>query len=44
MQLCRDRGYPFVRLDGTTTIKKRNKLVRREWVAHEWPAGGPPGS
>jgi hypothetical protein len=27
-QLCRDRAYPFVRLDGTTTIKKRNKLVR----------------
>lgn len=26
-QLCRDRGYPFVRLDGSTTIKKRNKLV-----------------
>lgn len=27
LQLCRDRNYPFVRLDGTTTIKKRNKLV-----------------
>lgn len=27
LQLCRDRGYPFVRLDGSTTIKKRNKLV-----------------
>ncbi|KAL4440282.1 hypothetical protein ABPG75_003283 [Micractinium tetrahymenae] len=27
-QLCRDRGYPYVRLDGTTTIKKRNKLVK----------------
>ena len=27
LQLCRDRAYPFVRLDGTTTIKKRNKLV-----------------
>ena len=27
VQLCRDRAYPFVRLDGTTSIKKRNKLV-----------------
>ena len=27
LQLCRDRGYPFVRLDGSTTLKKRNKLV-----------------
>ncbi|PSC67651.1 DNA repair and recombination RAD54 [Micractinium conductrix] len=27
-QLCRDRGYPFVRLDGTTSIKKRNSLVK----------------
>ncbi|CAI9104342.1 OLC1v1002990C1 [Oldenlandia corymbosa var. corymbosa] len=28
-QLCRERRYPFVRLDGTTTISKRQKLVNR---------------
>ncbi|KAG2497992.1 hypothetical protein HYH03_004251 [Edaphochlamys debaryana] len=27
-QICRERGYPFVRLDGTTTINKRQKLVK----------------
>jgi hypothetical protein len=27
-QLCRERGYPFVRLDGSTTISKRQKLVK----------------
>jgi DNA repair and recombination protein RAD54 and RAD54-like protein len=26
--LCRSYDYPFVRLDGTTTINKRQKLVR----------------
>lgn len=36
LQLCRDRGYPYVRLDGTTTIKKRNKLVRGGWVGGWW--------
>lgn len=25
--LCRDRNYPFVRLDGSTSISKRQKLV-----------------
>jgi DNA repair and recombination RAD54-like protein len=25
--LCRQKGYPFVRLDGSTSIKKRTKLV-----------------
>lgn len=26
--LCRAKDYPFVRLDGSTTINKRQKLVR----------------
>ena len=26
-QLCREKGYPFVRLDGTVTMKKRQKMV-----------------
>jgi DNA repair and recombination protein RAD54 and RAD54-like protein len=25
--LCRQRAYPFVRLDGSTSISKRQKLV-----------------
>ncbi|CAA7030766.1 unnamed protein product [Microthlaspi erraticum] len=28
-QLCRERRYPFLRLDGSTTISKRQKLVNR---------------
>lgn len=28
-QLCRLRGYGFVRLDGSLSIKKRMKLVNR---------------
>lgn len=28
-QLCRERRYPYVRLDGTTSIGKRQKLVNR---------------
>ncbi|XP_078157888.1 DNA repair/recombination protein [Carex rostrata] len=28
-QLCRERRYPFVRLDGTTSISKRQKLVNQ---------------
>ena len=27
-QLCRERAYPFVRLDGSTGIGKRTKLVK----------------
>lgn len=27
-QLCRERGYPHVRLDGSTTMNKRRKLVQ----------------
>ncbi|XP_057763471.1 protein CHROMATIN REMODELING 25 isoform X1 [Arachis stenosperma] len=26
-QLCREQGYPYLRLDGATSIKKRQKLV-----------------
>lgn len=26
-QLCRERRYPYLRLDGTTSISKRQKLV-----------------
>ena len=26
--LCREKGYPYVRLDGTTTMKKRQKMVK----------------
>jgi hypothetical protein len=29
MQLCRDKNYPFLRLDGSTTIGKRQKLVKK---------------
>ncbi|GAB4814175.1 hypothetical protein N2152v2_001221 [Parachlorella kessleri] len=28
-QLCREKGYPALRLDGSTTITKRQKLVKR---------------
>lgn len=28
-QICRERKYPFLRLDGTTSIGKRRKLVQR---------------
>ncbi|ESQ47978.1 hypothetical protein EUTSA_v10020013mg [Eutrema salsugineum] len=28
-QLCRERRYPYLRLDGSTTISKRQKLVNR---------------
>ncbi|KAJ4716327.1 protein CHROMATIN REMODELING 25 [Melia azedarach] len=28
-QLCRERRYPYLRLDGTTSISKRQKLVNR---------------
>ncbi|XP_010487852.1 PREDICTED: protein CHROMATIN REMODELING 25 [Camelina sativa] len=28
-QLCRERRYPFLRLDGSTTISKRQKLVNQ---------------
>ncbi|KAG1342243.1 putative DNA repair and recombination protein RAD54 [Cocos nucifera] len=28
-QLCRERNYPYLRLDGTTSIRKRQKLVNR---------------
>ncbi len=27
--LCRERGYPFLRLDGSTSINKRQKLVQQ---------------
>eukprot|EP00195_Chlamydomonas_chlamydogama_P012357 CAMPEP_0202906302 /NCGR_PEP_ID=MMETSP1392-20130828/38231_1 /ASSEMBLY_ACC=CAM_ASM_000868 /TAXON_ID=225041 /ORGANISM="Chlamydomonas chlamydogama, Strain SAG 11-48b" /LENGTH=1035 /DNA_ID=CAMNT_0049594745 /DNA_START=120 /DNA_END=3227 /DNA_ORIENTATION=+ len=27
-QLCRERSYPFLRLDGSTSISKRQKLVK----------------
>lgn len=36
MQLCREKGYPFLRLDGSTTISKRQKLVKK----FNDPAGG----
>lgn len=29
VQLCRDRRYPCLRLDGSTSISKRQKLVKR---------------
>lgn len=29
MQLCREKCYPFLRLDGSTTITKRQKLVKK---------------
>ena len=25
--ICRNHGFPFVRLDGTTAVKKRQKIV-----------------
>ncbi|KAL3681387.1 hypothetical protein R1sor_024343 [Riccia sorocarpa] len=28
-QICRERLYPYVRLDGTTSISKRQKLVKK---------------
>lgn len=28
-QLCRERRYPYLRLDGTTSIGKRQKLVNQ---------------
>ncbi|XP_051135736.1 protein CHROMATIN REMODELING 25 isoform X2 [Andrographis paniculata] len=28
-QICRERRYPYLRLDGTTSISKRQKLVNR---------------
>ncbi|ERM97150.1 protein CHROMATIN REMODELING 25 isoform X1 [Amborella trichopoda] len=28
-QLCRERKYPFLRLDGTTSVSKRQKLVNK---------------
>lgn len=28
-QICRERQYPYVRLDGTTTLSKRQKLVQK---------------
>uniref|UniRef100_A0A7N0ZRG5 DNA repair and recombination protein RAD54 n=1 Tax=Kalanchoe fedtschenkoi TaxID=63787 RepID=A0A7N0ZRG5_KALFE len=28
-QLCRERRYPYLRLDGSTTVSKRQKLVNR---------------
>ncbi len=34
-QLCRERNYPFLRLDGSTSIGKREKLVK----AREGPTG-----
>jgi len=27
--LCRERGYPVLRLDGSTSISKRQKLVKQ---------------
>ena len=27
--LCRDRNYPMLRLDGSTSITKRQKLVKQ---------------
>lgn len=28
-QLCRERRYPYLRLDGSTSISKRQKLVNQ---------------
>lgn len=28
-QLCRERQYPFVKLDGKTSVSKRQKLVQQ---------------
>jgi SNF2 family DNA or RNA helicase len=28
-QICRERNYPYVRLDGTTSVSKRQKLVQK---------------
>lgn len=43
-QLCRDRSYPCLRLDGSTSITKRQKLVRRFNDPNGEPDGWCPGS